>query len=204
MAMKVIPAAQAELLKKINSVEGFDPEAFTTEYTDMNSGETRKHLPVMAQMAWFRLKFPEGKIAVSAREWAQTAAVGIALRNAGFGLQFGTAGDDFTSQHPNEFPTAVPAELPDNTIGASEFSSAVVAQPVQAVQVQKELTPEEKYLQACAVIWPTKKHSGRTLGEVLQMDPTAITWLANKYMGNQEASAAAKFMCEYALNGAGA
>jgi hypothetical protein len=49
MAMKVIPAAQAELLKKINSVEGFDPEAFTTEYTDMNSGETRKHLPVMAQ-----------------------------------------------------------------------------------------------------------------------------------------------------------
>ena len=54
------------------------------------------------------------------------------------------------------------------------------------------------------MIWPTKKHSGRTLGEVLQMDPTAITWLANKYMGNQEASAAAKFMCEYALNGAGA
>lgn len=246
MAMKVIPAAQAELLKKINSVEGFDPEAFTTEYTDMNSGETRKHLPVMAQMAWFRLKFPEGKIAVSiergndcfvatarvypsykdpvecylseatasrcpdpskptvsAREWAQTAAVGIALRNAGFGLQFGTAGDDFTSQHPNEFPTAVPVELPDDTNGASEFSSAVVAQPVQAVQVQKELTPEEKYLQACAVIWPTKKHSGRTLGEVLQMDPTAITWLANKYLGNQEASAAAKFMCEYALNGAG-
>ena len=41
MAMKVIPAAQAELLKKINSVEGFDPEAFTTEYTDMNSGDQK-------------------------------------------------------------------------------------------------------------------------------------------------------------------
>ncbi len=27
------------------------------------------------------------------KEWAQTAAVGIALRNADFGLQFGAAGD---------------------------------------------------------------------------------------------------------------
>ena len=65
MAKKTVPAAQIELLNKINKVEGFDPEAFTTEYTDLNSNETRKHLPVMAQMAWFRLKYPEGKIAVS-------------------------------------------------------------------------------------------------------------------------------------------
>ena len=31
------------------------------------------------------------KPSVSPREWAQTAAVGIALRNAGFGLQFAMA-----------------------------------------------------------------------------------------------------------------
>ena len=92
----------------------------------------------MAQIAWFRLKYPEGRISVQAapgkdcfvatarvypsykdpadcflaeatasrgyledkpsvspREWAQTAAVGIALRNAGFGLQFAMAGDEF-------------------------------------------------------------------------------------------------------------
>lgn len=101
------------------------------DYTDLETGEVRKRLPVMIQMAWFRMKYPEGRIAitvspgkdcfvatakvypsykdgaecylaeatasrgyladkpsVSPREWAQTAAVGIALRNAGFGLQF--------------------------------------------------------------------------------------------------------------------
>jgi hypothetical protein len=36
------------------------------------------------------------------------------------------------------------------------------------------------------------------------MDPTAINWLANKYTGNPEVSAAAKFMCEYAMGRIGA
>ena len=117
-------------LSAINQVEGFDPAVFAVDYTDLNTGETRKRLPVMIQIAWFRLKYPEGRISlqvspgkecfvatarvypsykdgldcylaeatasrgrdeskpsVSPREWAQTAAVGIALRNAGFGLQ---------------------------------------------------------------------------------------------------------------------
>ena len=70
MAKKTIPAAQIELLNKINKVEGFDPEAFTTEYTDLNSNETRKHLPVIAQMAWFRLKYPEGKTVAYRKQMA--------------------------------------------------------------------------------------------------------------------------------------
>ena len=140
-------------LATINQVEGFDPEVFAVEYTDLNTGETRKRLPVMAQMAWFRLKYPEGRIAiqvspgkdcfvasarvypsykdapecflaeatasrgpdaskpsVSPREWAQTAAVGIALRNAGFGLQFSAAGDSFEDAAPDELSaTETPA-----------------------------------------------------------------------------------------------
>lgn len=123
---------QFQLLHEINRVEGFDPAAFAVEYTDMNTGEVRKRLPVMIQMAWFRLKYPEGRIAVevtpakdcfvakarvypsyrdgpecylaeatasrgpdpahpsvSPREWAQTAAVGVALRNAGFSKNLG-------------------------------------------------------------------------------------------------------------------
>ena len=129
-------AAQMAYLNNIHRIEGFDPTPLAVEYMDMNKQEKRKRLPVMAQMAWFRLKYPEGKISiqveavkdhfvatarvypnykdsidcflaeatasrgydannptVSPREWAQTAAVGIALRNAGFGLQFGAAGD---------------------------------------------------------------------------------------------------------------
>ena len=134
---------QYQKLCEINRVEGFDPAAFAVEYTDMNTGEVRKRLPVMIQMAWFRLKYPEGRIAVevtpakdcfvakarvypsykdglecylaeatasrgpdpdrpsvSPREWAQTAAVGVALRNAGFGLQFGAAGGGLLPKLP--------------------------------------------------------------------------------------------------------
>lgn len=134
---------QLRKLWEIHQVEGFDPAAFAVEYTDMNTGEQRKRLPVMIQMAWFRLKYPEGRIAVevtsakdsfvakarvypsykdgpecylaeatasrgpdpahptvSPREWAQTAAVGVALRNAGFGLQLGAVGEDFSQNAP--------------------------------------------------------------------------------------------------------
>ena len=55
---------QYQKLCEINRVESFDPAAFAVEYTDMNTGEVRKRLPVMIQMAWFRLKYPEGRIAV--------------------------------------------------------------------------------------------------------------------------------------------
>ncbi len=151
-------AAMRAVVATINAVEGFDPEPFAVEYADLESGETRKRLPVMIQMAWFRLKYPEGKIttkvtngkdcfvatarvypsykdsddcylaeatasrgylaekpSVSPREWAQTAAVGIALRNAGFGLQFGMAGEDFPAVAPDELGmpedgTGVPVE----------------------------------------------------------------------------------------------
>ena len=46
-------------LDSIHKVEGFDPSPFAVDYTDLNTQETRKRLPVMIQMAWFRLKYPE-------------------------------------------------------------------------------------------------------------------------------------------------
>lgn len=57
-------AAMLATLDRIQKVEGFDPTPFAVEYTDLNTQETRKRLPVMIQMAWFRLKYPEGRIAV--------------------------------------------------------------------------------------------------------------------------------------------
>ena len=148
-----------EIIEKINAVEGFDPTVFAVDYTDSKTGETMKRLPVMIQIAWFKLKHPESKIAVqvtkekeyfvakariyasykdpvdcylseasasrtysedkpsvSPREWAQTAAIGIALRNAGFGLQFQIAGEDFDSVAPNELEqtsTSTESTVPD-------------------------------------------------------------------------------------------
>ncbi len=46
---------------------------------------------------------------------------------------------------------------------------------------------------------PIKKHGGKTLGEVLNEEPGAIIWLANKYTRDAEISAAAKLICECAI-----
>lgn len=57
-------AAMLAKLAEINKVEGFDPTPFAVEYTDLITGEVRKRLPVMIQIALFRMKYPEGRIAI--------------------------------------------------------------------------------------------------------------------------------------------
>ena len=47
-------AESMEKIADINRVEGFDPSPFAVEYTDMETGEARKRLPVAVQIAWFR------------------------------------------------------------------------------------------------------------------------------------------------------
>ena len=232
--------AAMEALQKINAVDGFDPAALAVEYTDLNSNEKRLRLPVMAQMGWFRLKYPEGRIAItvtsgkdcfvatarvyhhysdpvdqflaeatasrgylpdkptiSPREWAQTAAVGIALRNAGFGLQFGAAGDAFETPAVDELGgiiwTGEPTDVLSPNISASPSSPAPSAPPAAAPQPTE--TPLEQALKKPC---PISKYTGKTLGDVLKMDPKALVWVANKFTGDAEISAAAKLMCEQA------
>ena len=57
--------ATVAAIERINAVEGFDPSVLAVDYSDLSSNETRRRLPVMSQMAWFRLKYPEGRIAVT-------------------------------------------------------------------------------------------------------------------------------------------
>lgn len=237
--------AALEAISKINAVEGFDPAPLAVQYDDLNSGESRKRLPVMAwqtasvQMAWFRLKYPEGRVAISVapgkdcfvatarvyhhfsdppehflaeatasrgyladkpsvspREWAQTAAVGIALRNAGFGLQFGAAGDSFDAPVVDELggiswgsevspmPPTVETPLPDGPAPSA---------PVPAPSAE---TPLER---AMKLPCPIGKHKGKTLGDVLREDPKAIVWVANKFKGDETISAGARLICEQAM-----
>ena len=53
--------AALSAIQKINAVEGFDPTPLAVEYVDLNSQEKRSRLPGRAQLAWFRLKYPEGQ-----------------------------------------------------------------------------------------------------------------------------------------------
>lgn len=234
------------ILSTINAVEGFNPEDYAVDYTDLNSKETRKRLPVIAQIAWFRLKYPLGKISlrteqkgnifvatarihpdykdpvdaylaeatasrakcedipsVSPREWAQTAAIGIALRNAGFGLQFAMAGESFSANAPDEFALDVGSGAASfgNESGVENTSANTGETGAPALTVAappKELTPEEKFQLACKVPCSLKKYQGRTLGDVLQLDPSFINYLATKYEGDEKMKEAAKVICEYA------
>lgn len=237
-------AAMLAKLSSINQVEGFDPTPFAVEYTDLNTGESRKRLPVMIQMAWFRLKYPEGRIAVqvtpskdcfvatariypsykdgsdcylaeatasrgpdaskpsvSPREWAQTAAVGIALRNAGFGLQFNAAGDDFEDVAPDELGAMEAETTPEAPLESGIEAPTAASAP--AVET-RELSPEEKLKKAQNTPCPIQKFGGKTLGEVLKLDPNAINWVATKFTGDPEIRAAAKLICEYAVQQASA
>ena len=234
--------AAINAIAAINAVEGFDPAPLAVEYTDFNGGDSRLRLPVMAQLAWFRLKYPEGRIAISVapakdcfvatarvyhhftdpidqflaeatasrgyladkptvspREWAQTAAVGIALRNAGFGLQFGAAGEPFDAPAVDElsgitwsddgvplFEDSVPP--PHTTPAVSSLAPSAPPQP-------QESPMEQAMKQPC----PISKYSGKTLGELVQLDPKALVWVANKYTGDQNIIAAAKLICEQAI-----
>lgn len=267
-------SAMRAVISTINAVEGFDPEPFAVEYADLETGEIRKRLPVMIQMAWFRLKYPEGKIttkvtaskdcfvatarvypsykenddcylaeatasrsylpdkpSVSPREWAQTAAVGIALRNAGFGLQFGMAGEEFPAVAPDELGTAgnvtegtesamqerqalpsmtVSAQIPQKvppmqvsqeaTGSLSGTQQEQQAQPVpQAAPVQQELTYEERVQQAMNMPCPIKKYAGKTLGDLVVLDPKALNWVVTKFHDDKGTNEAARLICEYAL-----
>lgn len=243
--------SQFPVLNTINQVDGFDPSKLTVDYVDLTTQEKRKRLPVMAQLAWFRLRHPEGKIAlhvepvkdyfvatarvyvsykdpadcylseatasrkydplkptVSPREWAQTAAIGIALRNAGFGLQFSAAGDGFDGNVPDELgaesgitpPAPMPTGTPPAPQPETESPAVVTAPPVSDPElVIVELTPEQEFEQACAVVSPIKKHGGKTLGEVLSTEPRAINWLASKFSGDETIRAAAEYICNYAM-----
>lgn len=230
-------AAMLSKISTIHQVDGFDPAVFAVEYTDLSTGERRKRLPVMIQIAWFRLKYPEGRIAthvvpakncfvatariypsfhdapecylaeataarspdptkpsISAREWAQTAAIGIALRNAGFGLQFQSFGDDDAENTIPEF--LEPKEVASNDEPACPGFTEKPEAPAKPADPPSE---EELLQQAMNTPCPIQKYSGKTLGEVLAMDPKALTWVATKFTGNPEITAAAKRICEYAM-----
>ncbi len=232
----------------INQVEGFDPMALAVEYNDLNTGEKRLRLPVMAQMAWFRLTYPEGKISVTAtlvkdhyigharvyhhyndpegcylaeatasrrydpekpnvspREWAQTAAVGVALRNAGFGLQFHAAGEPFDQPAVDEL-AAIPAagaleesRLPGTHTGIAVLTPADEEYPTEPEEPSEpEKTPLEKaMLMPCPITKDGLK--GKTLGDLIRLDPNALIWIANKYKKDPVIAEGARLICQHSM-----
>lgn len=238
-----------EMIERINHVDGFDPNTLAIEYTDLKTQSTRKYLPVLSRLAWFYLKYPEGKVAVqvsqvkdvyiaaarvypnykdspeayisegtasrkydennptvSPREWAQTAAVGFALRNAGFGIQFSiskgeideyNAGVEFGFDEGETSPITIDEGTTETEAKLEQKTDAPVTQAPK-----RELTPEEKFQRAIAYPCPIQKYSDKTLGDMITLDPKALTWVADKFDKDPAIKAAAQFICEYAQQSA--
>jgi len=242
-----------DMITTIHQVTGFDPTALAVEYTDLNTGEKRMRLPVMSQMAWFRLVFPEGKVSVTAtlvkdyyvghakvyhnymdppecflaeatasrrydpekptvspREWAQTAAIGVALRNAGFGLQFHAAGDAFDQLAVDELgelintPDTVKPEpaSPIEPVSISKGNEDL-SEPSPQTETAKdteETPPEDAFQKALKMSCPIQKYSGKTLGDLLMAGETnALIWIADKFTKDPEIAAGARLICEKSL-----
>lgn len=244
-----------EMIERINHVDGFDPNTLAIEYTDLKTQSTRKYLPVLSRLAWFYLKYPEGKVAVqvtqtkspqakkdvfvatarvypnykdspdayisegtasrqydennptvSPREWAQTAAVGFALRNAGFGIQFSISKGEIDEYNAGvEFGFDEGDTSPINTDDGTTEPQTISEQKTEATAPQapkRELTPEEKFQRAIAYPCPIQKYSDKTLGDMITLDPKALTWVADKFDKDPAIKAAAQFICEYAQQSA--
>jgi hypothetical protein len=230
----------------INAVEGFDPAPLAVEYDDLNTGEKRFRLPVMVQIAWFRLKYPEGRFTISVspakdcfvavarvyrnyadpmdcflseasasrgfmpdkptvspREWAQTAALGIALRNAGFGLQFHAAGEGFDDSAINELGQPIPAspgaEAATPPVPAAAPSVKAAVPPVEETAAPERPPAEDPLDTAKKMPCPITKYKDKTLGDLILLDPKALVWVAEKFTGNPALKDAATLICQRSL-----
>ena len=164
----------------------------------------------LAEASAFRAPSPD-KPTVSPREWAQTAAVGVALRNAGFGVQFDVAGEDVVetmgddititppSSKTNSTPESETSTTPSTPVETTENSTEeYTVAPNFSETPSMELTFEEQVMEAMKVPCPIAKFNGKPLGEVLREDPNAVVWTATKFSGDEKIKEAAQLICEYA------
>ncbi len=93
------------------------------------------------------------------------------------------------------------------TVGGSDvaaiFGVSPWTTPLELWMIKKgRMKPKEKSNAnqlTMQVPCPITKFGGKTLGEVLTMDPGAIKWVATKFTGSEEIKAAAQLICNYAM-----
>jgi len=115
--------------------------------------------------------------------------LGIALRNAGFGLQFSAAGESFDEPVVNELGQ-LSRETPEPAT-----SDGQSGQP----DADSKPLEDDPIAKAMKTPCPIKKYNGKTLGDVIAYDPGAIVWVANKFTDDPAISAAAKLLCEHSV-----
>ena len=142
-------------------------------------------------------------------ELAETAAVGRALADAGFGLQFADEEEDidpevadapfeasliFGNQNMENLPQAAPQPEPQSMKPAPVQQTIQKDMPVE--QIYSMMTPET----AAAVVIGIGFHKGKTLGQVAVEKPSSLEWYVSSYGGPDNLlRAAAKYLMDTAL-----
>lgn len=165
-------------------------------------------------------------------EMAETAAIGRALADAGFGVQFADVGEEndpaqvdagipvpfqnaaMQGQSNPAFPMGQPgmmnqfyqqAQASGMAIGQPQASGNVELQALDGNLPVEELVQRMTYEQAAkTVIGGKGKDSGKTMGQVATENPGSLSWYATQYSGsNHLIPAAARVLLEKAFPKAG-
>ena len=89
--------------------------------------------------------------------------------------------------------------------GAPAQQTAGQGQPQQAGEIYQmpqaggQAVPADPLQAAMAMPCPIIKYANRTLGDLISLDPRALTWLADKFHDDKGTNEAARLICEYAL-----
>ena len=137
-------------------------------------------------------------------ESAETAAVGRALAEAGFGSQFSDC--DVTEPADQSLADA-PIDVPAPVAGPSH-AAASDTPPTAPAAPQPELTPAMSFEQAYAAMTLDKAkavqidcgcYRGQTLGQLALTKPASLRWYVDSYKGNNNLlRAAAKYLLDRA------
>ena len=186
-------------------------------YLDRNDPEDNYISCAMAQR-WRTEDDSYGKKYV---ESAETAAVGRALADAGFGIQFAKPGEE-RDPNPVDAPVTVPKTnendlppeddepLPEEPVPQQKKVSGEVGSEKSSQKGSKkeelsehmsveELTKKMTLDDAKAYIIPMGVYKGKTIGELCLEKPSALTWYVDSYGGkNNLLRAAAKVLLDAA------
>ena len=113
-------------------------------------------------------------------ESAETAAVGRALADAGYGLQFCAEPNMMIADSPQTFPQMPSPSTMNNTTPPYVQYAALSAPAYNENMPAEELARQMSYEDAVKLIYPCNgNHKGQTLGQIAVEDFSCIEWIVN-------------------------